>query len=289
MAHVSLGMIRRLAMALGFLTLLQACSPLAALNSVLVHDDPVVGRDIAYGSDPRQRLDVYAPTAAADLPVVVFIYGGSWKSGDRRDYRFVASQLARAGIITVIPDYRLYPQIRFPAFVDDAGAAVAWTARNIAAFGGDPRRIVIAGHSAGAQMAALVALNRRYLPPDVAIAGLVGIAGPYAFDPFEYKDTRDVFAGLQNPDEARAITFADARSPPAMLMHGNDDGIVYDVNSKALADRLTELGVPVTYHVYDGAGHIGIMLALYPGLGWIAPTLADTVAAVHGFPARDAP
>ncbi len=282
-------MIRRLALAFRLLTLLQACSPLAVLNTMLVRDDPIVGRDIAYGADPRQRLDVYAPAAAHDLPVVVFIYGGSWQSGDRRDYRFVGAKLAQAGIVAVIPDYRLYPQIRFPAFVDDAAAATVWTARNIARYGGDPRRIVVAGHSAGAQMAALVALDHRYLPPDIRPAGLIGIAGPYAFDPFEHEGTRDVFTGLKDPDEARAITVADARSPPTVLLHGRDDTLVLPRNSEALAQRLRELDRPVAYHAYDDIGHIGILLAFYPGLSWLAPTAADTVAAVRDFPVRDGP
>lgn len=282
-------MIRRLAIALGLTSLLQACSPLATMNAVFVRDDPAAGRDIAYGPAPRQHLDIYAPPGATDRPVVVFLYGGSWQSGERRDYRFVGTRLAEAGIVVVIPDYRLYPQVRFPVFVEDAAAAVTWTARNIARFGGDPRRIVVAGHSAGAQIAALVALDRRYLPADVRPAGLVGIAGPYAFDPFEYDGTRAVFAGLQNPDAARPIAFATAGAPPTLLLHGRDDTLVLPRNSEMLAARLAALGVPAAYHDYGNIGHVGILLALYPGLSWLAPTAADTIGAVNGFPPRLGP
>lgn len=278
-------MIRRLASALGLPTLLQACSPLAALNAAFVQGDPIVGRDVAYGPDPRQRLDVYAPPGAADRPVVVFIYGGSWQSGARRDYRFVGARLAAAGFITVVPDYRLYPQASFPAFVEDAAAAVAWTARHVAGYGGDAGRIVVAGHSAGAQIAALAVLDRRYLPADVVPAGLVGIAGPYAFDPFERAGTRDVFTGLENPDDARPIAFARPDGPPTLLLHGRGDDIVHPRNAELMAARLRALGVPVAYHAYDGVGHIRILLALYPVLSGLAPTAGD----LDGFVRRNAP
>src|SRR3569833_1942822 len=156
--------------------------------------------DIAYGSDARQKLDVYVPkparesreaegvrSRAAARPVVIFWYGGSWQSGSKSDYRFVGAALADRGYITVLPDYRLYPEVKFPGFLDDAAHAVAWVQQHAQEFGGDPHRIVLMGHSAGAHSAAYLALNHEFLAKRGAnpdwLAGLVGLSGPYVLEP----------------------------------------------------------------------------------------------------------
>ena len=127
--------------------------------SALVSESDVTIKDgTIYGAHDRHRLDVYRPAmAGTDGPIVLFLYGGGWKSGDRRTYRFVGSALASRGITTVIPDYRLYPEVRFPSFVDDAALAYDWTWKNIASQGGKPRPIILLGHSAGAHTGALLA------------------------------------------------------------------------------------------------------------------------------------
>jgi acetyl esterase/lipase len=265
------------------------CSPLGMLNAVLVRDNAVVQADIAYGAGGRRKLDVYQPRAPSSqpAPVVVFFYGGSWTSGERRDYRFVGQALAAEGIVTIVPDYRLAPAAPFPAFVEDGAAAVAWAAANAALYGGDPDRIVLVGHSAGAYIAALLATDPSYLAaeglPLTRIRGVVGEAGPYSFHPLTWGPTRHVFAGLADEDKARPIAQAGPQSRPMVLLHGAADGTVQPSNTTEMADRLRAVGVPVETHLYPGLGHIGLLLNFYPAFRGKAPAFRDLVAAVRRF------
>ncbi len=215
------------------------------------------------------------------MPVIVFLYGGSWKSGARQDYRFVGQTLASLGYIAVIPDYRLYPDVRFPAFVEDAAKAVAWVHREIEKYGGSPNKIVLAGHSAGAHIAALLALDPSYLrEAGVAksdIAGLIGLAGPYGFDPLEYSGIRPIFESTRNVDAARPVTFARAGAPPTLLLHGVEDWTVGERNSAEMADRLKNEGVSVHYVRLENIGHSGILLALSSPFSDIAPVVEQIV------------
>lgn len=243
------------------------CSPLALVNTLVPSDGYSRARDIPYGALPRQRLDVYqGKPRPAPSPVIVFFYGGSWKRGDRNDYEFVGEALTRRGFTVVVPDYRLYPDVRFPDFVKDAARAVRWTADNIGGFGGDPKRIFVMGHSAGAHIAALLALDARYLGAvglkRGVICGLIGLAGPYAFDPLNLPGIRPIFAHLADPDTARPITFADERAPPSLLFHGTDDTVVLPWNSRRLARALQRRGVPVRLNMLPDIGHAGLLLAL---------------------------
>ena len=176
--------------ALSFAALLAGCSPLKSFNAVLPKDggSRLVGRDLAFASGERGRLDLYAPkgtAAGAKLPVIVFFYGGSWSSGDKDGYGFVGRALAAQGFLVAVPDYRLVPEVRFPGFVEDGAAAVKWVRANAARYGGDPDRLVLAGHSAGAYNAAMLALDEKWLGADrAAVKGFAGLAGPYDFLPF---------------------------------------------------------------------------------------------------------
>lgn len=255
------------------LGILSGCSGLASLNAVLLDQDYPIVSGIAYGSHARQKLDIHMPTGPKDgaaRPVILFFYGGAWKNGDRDDYRFVGEALVRRGYIVVVPDYRLYPEVRFPAFVEDGAKAAAWVRGNIAAKGGDPDRIYLAGHSAGAHLAALLAYDRRYLEadtvPQAAIAGLIGLAGPYAFDPAAYRSTRPVFASAGQIEDTQPIRFVTSEAPPALLLHGEADGTVLPVNARELAETLEENGVPVRLVTYPETGHIALLLAFYPAL-----------------------
>ena len=245
--------------------LLAACSPLSVLNASVPADGYTVATDIAFGGGARQRLDLYLPTdPASNGTVVVFFYGGSWKRGDRADYRFMGEAFASQGYITVVPDYRLYPEVGFPAFVQDGADAVGWVHRTIALHGGNPDRIVLAGHSAGAHIAALLALDRRYLRdvevPASAIKGLIGLAGPYAFDPRRYRSTRPIFADAADPFDTRPINFVRPDAPPALLLHGQADTVVRPANSQSLALALRSSGIAARYAPLSDTGHVRILL-----------------------------
>ena len=205
-------------------TLVAACSPLRTFDALVPKDGGirVVARDVAFGEGPRHRLDVYAPAGTAEKrPVILFFYGGSWNSGTKDGYRFVGRALAARGFVVVIPDYRLVPDVRFPAFLRDNAAAVRWTRAHVSALGGDPDRLVLAGHSAGAYDAAMLALDPQWLGKDrTAVKGWAGLAGPYDFLPLDQPATVAAFGVAPDPVATQPVTFASAGDPPALLATG---------------------------------------------------------------------
>jgi acetyl esterase/lipase len=259
-----------------------ACSPLRTFNVIMPKEAGVlVTRGLAYGSDPRQRLDIYAPRArAADpRPVIIFFYGGSWSSGMREGYGFVGRALAARGFVVAVPDYRLVPQIRFPAFLQDGAAAVRWVRGHAAHYGGDGERLVLAGHSAGAYNAAMLAVDPQWLGEDrAAVRGLIGLAGPYDFLPFDGPVTIAAFGQWPRADETQPVHYVDAGDPPTLLAAGMDDTTVRPANSHSLAAKLAAAGVPVERKDYAGIGHVGIVTAIAKPFRGRAPVLADMVA-----------
>lgn len=246
---------------------LSGCSPLRALNAFVPSGNYERTADLAYGSAPRQRLDVYRPqNQSGPSPVVVFFYGGRWQDGSREDYKFAAQALTARGLVVVVPDYRLYPEVKFPTFVEDGARAVEWVRANVAQHGGDPRRIFLAGHSAGAHIAMLLALDERYLQavgvPRDAVSGVIGLAGPYDFLPFTSDDVRQLMGPPEQWPQTQPIAFADAGAPPTLLIHGLRDETVNPANSKRLAQRLEELGRCVHHIEYADADHTDVLLAL---------------------------
>jgi acetyl esterase/lipase len=244
-----------------------ACTPAELLGIFVPSNGYAVESGLAYGPGSRQALDIYVPkTAPRPAPVIVFLYGGAWTGGTRAYYRFVGEAFTRLGAVVVVPDYRLYPEVRFPAFVDDGARALRWVRDHIAGYGGDPDRLILVGHSAGAHIAALLALDRRYLAgagvPQTAIRGVVGLAGPYAADLRAYRTTRPIFATAVNPADTKPVTFAANGKPPMLLLHGADDDIVDSANSLELARRITTAGGTARAVVYPSVGHIGIVLSL---------------------------
>ena len=217
--------------------------------------------DLPYGDGARRKLDVYQPRTPGPHPVVVFFYGGSWRGGDRGDYLFVGEALAAMGVVAILPDYRVYPDARYPDFVEDAAAAVRWVVAHAGDYGGDPSRLAVMGHSAGAHIAALLALDRRFAI-DASIKGFVGLAGPYSFDPLEYASTRAVFGHLPDPGIVRPVAYARRDAPPCLLLHGADDTTVGPYNSADLAKALTAVGAPHRHIVLPDTGHVGIVLGL---------------------------
>ena len=263
------------------LMLAAACSPLKTFNTLVPKDPGVslVAKDQAFRPGPRGALDIYAPRKAqpgARLPIIVFFYGGSWTSGDKDGYAFVGRALAARGFVVAIPDYRLVPEVRFPGFLEDGAAAVRWVRANASRFGGDPDRIVIAGHSAGAYNAAMLSLDPQWLGADrAAVKGFAGLAGPYDFLPFDSPVTRAAFGQAPDPQATQPVRLASPGDPPSLLLVAGDDTLVYPRNSARLAEALRAAGVPVEVRSYDGIGHVGILTALSRPLRGKATVLRD--------------
>lgn len=242
---------------------------------------------LEYGPERRQRLDVYAPEAplSGPRPVIVFIHGGSWETGSKDQYRFVGSALAEKGYVAVLPNYRLSPDVHFPVFVADAARAVAWTLRNIGQYGGDPGRVFVMGHSAGAHIAMLLALDRRYLADAGASAdqlrGAIGLSGAYDFD-IDSDLLRDVFGSAEDARVTQPVEFARGDAPPLLLIHGTDDAVCWPRNSIRLTELIRSAGGQAELRLYPGIGH-GAMVAAFSRLGRDrAPTLGDVAAFVDG-------
>jgi acetyl esterase/lipase len=271
----------RLIASLLMVILLSACSALQVISSTSPSSHYQKTEGIRYSEGERGRLDLYEPKALSpDAPTVVFFYGGGWRNGSRGKYEFVASALTRAGFRVVIPDYRIYPEVQFPEFMIDGARAVAWTERFLEESGATVTEIYLMGHSAGAQIAALLATDRRYLdqqsvPPE-AIVGLIGLSGPYDFLPLQSGYLEQVF-----PDAVRAdsqpIDFVSPEAPSTLLIHGEDDEVVEPGNSRRLAEALLDAGVEVRLELYPGTGHATVAAALAPRLDFLADTLEDTI------------
>lgn len=263
--------------------LLAGCTPLTAFNALIPKD--AGGRQVAddepYGQDRRQRLDIYAPVAAASgpRPMIVFFYGGSWKSGSKEGYGFVGRALAAQGFVVAIPDYRLVPDVRFPAFVEDSAAAVQWVQRHVARYGGDPDRIVLVGHSAGAYNAAMLAVDPRWLGTDrAAVKGWAALAGPYDFLPLDTEVTRAAFSEAGDLEATQPILLASADDPPALLLAGGRDEFVLPSQSTGMVIAMTEAGAAAQSRIYPGVGHVGIVTALAKPFRGDAPVLRDVAA-----------
>lgn len=267
---------------MGFLS---ACSPLKALNAVSPGEGvDAAAKDVAYGPHPRQRLDIYVPPGApGKAPVLVFFYGGGWEWGSRAEYAFAARAFAAKGFVTVLPDYRLVPEVRFPTFLEDCAASVAWVAANIGAHGGDASRIAVGGHSAGAYNAMMIALDPRYAAaagaPRDAVKAVIGLAGPYDFLPLEDRLTIAAFGEAKDLAATQPVNFARADAPPALLIHGLKDRTVYPRNLERLADALRRAGAPtVETKLYEKADHAALIMALSPLFRGRAPVLDDSLA-----------
>jgi acetyl esterase/lipase len=243
--------------------------------------------NIAYGADPQHRLDVYVPDqeSVEPRPLVVFWHGGRWSFGDKADYRFVGAALAELGYVAVLPNYRHYPAVKMPGFMDDAARAGRWAAAHAREYGADASRLYLMGHSAGAHMAALVTLDRRYFAsaaqPAPPIAGVIGLSGAYDFLPLREADVQDMFGPPQNYPDSQPINFVRADAPPMLLVHGLKDDTVWPKNSRNLATALYARGVPVTLKLYSKVSHADTVAAMSRPARGRAPTLADIAAFVR--------
>jgi acetyl esterase/lipase len=236
-------------------------------------------------------LDVYVPGRPAGVPrpLLVFWHGGRWRYGDKSDYRFVGAALAGSGCVVMVANYRRYPQVKMPGFMDDAARAAQWAAAHAGEYGGDSQRLYLMGHSAGAHLAALVALDPRYFAatgrPAPAIAGVIGLSGPYDFLPLLEADVQDMFGPPHLYPQSQPINFVRADAPPMLLVQGLADETVRPKNSRNLATALTALGVPVTLKLYPKRSHSDTVAALTALLRGRAPTLSDIKVFVGALPA----
>jgi acetyl esterase/lipase len=276
-----------LAIILGFGIMVAFTSPpalLSMLDGVMGGGSGAIrtGSSIPFGTH-GQALDVWRPAgeATAKRPVVIFYYGGGWVKGDRRAYAFAARALAREGFVVVVPDYRKVPTVRFPAFLQDGAEAVKWTRDHVAEFGGNPAKIAVMGHSAGAYTVAMLALDKRWLEaegvdPGIIKAG-VGLSGPYDFYPFTSKRSIDAMQGVADPQMTQPLHFARKDAPPLLLITSTADDTVRPKNAINLEARLKELGASVELKNYPGISHEEVVMALSKPFRGKGPTLADSV------------
>lgn len=261
-------------------------SPSALINAFVPYQHPHLTAGLGYGPDPRHRLDIYSPfPRVSRAPVVIFFYGGGWEDGDRAFYRFAGAALAKHGIVAVIPDYRLFPEVRFPGFLEDAAKAVAWVQAEIGAFGGDSNQVFLMGHSAGAYIAAMLGLDETWLSgaqaasltPTPRLRGVIGLAGPYDFLPLHTEILRAIFGPPETLWQTQPIHFASAAAPPMLLAHGARDRTVLPRNSSRLANRLRSFDCIAEERVYPAIGHKLLVAALARPLRFVAPVLRHSL------------
>lgn len=246
--------------------------------------------DLAYGSARRQHVDIYAPHNAQHLPVVIFWHGGTWKSGNKKNYRFVGAALAARGFVAVVADYRLYPAVHFPAFCEDAAHALAWVEAHIGEYGGDPHRIVLMGHSAGAHLAAFVAYNHAFdraagADPG-AIVGFVGLSGPYALVP-DTRELRAMFPAPYTESDWQPVDFVDASSPPTLLLQGKEDREVSPAESLQLRAALEGNHVRVELHLYPHGRHNDTLAPFALIARGTSPAYDDSIAFIESVTRSD--
>ena len=286
-------LVRPFAMAFAAMVSLAACSPLGTLNAVIPSGSYTFNADVAYGPLARQRLDIYRPSStapAAGWPVVVFFYGGSWNRGEKADYKFAGEALASRGVLTLVADYRLYPQVRYPDFLKDSALALGFGLTQAARLGADAKRVFVMGHSAGGYNAAMLALDPRWLgevgrkPSE--LAGFIGLAGPYEFLPMTNPDAQPVFFHPNYPANTQPIEFANKSAPPTFLGAAQKDSLIDPQrNTVALATKLQTAGAPVTLKLYERVNHMTLVASLARPLRFLAPTLDDVVAFIDAVPA----
>lgn len=261
-------LLRTLAAGLSCVLLASGCQSIAfgIANAGVPKSPRIAETTVVFDTARQLSLDVYRP-ASADakaLPVVVFLYGGSWRNGERAQYRFVGRRLAQQGVLAIVADYRTTPAAVFPTFVEDAAGAVAWARRHAGEYGGDPARVHLAGHSAGAHIAALIGTDARYLgahglkPRD--LAGVIGLSGPYDFEIAGYED---VFGPPSQWPRTQPVAFVDGDEPAFLLVHGTGDTVVESVDSRILAERLRAVGGSAELLWLPDAGHLAPLAAMH--------------------------
>lgn len=267
--------------------LLAGCMKLgvAAANLPAYFSSATAYSDIVFSTTPGLKLDVYVPKKETTSPrdVLVFFYGGRWSFGTKEEYKFVADTFADKDYVVVIPDYRKYPAVKFPTFIEDGAAAIAWVHDNISKYGGNPARIHVAGHSAGAHTAALLVADARYMKTfnkdaHKVIKSMAGLAGPYDFIPDE-PDLMDMFGPPENYPNMRVPTFIDGKEAPMMLMHGQKDDTVLIGNLERLETKIKKEKGRYEVKLYPTLDHLTIIASL----SWLGPRKVDVASDMDAF------
>jgi acetyl esterase/lipase len=251
---------------LGCAAALAACAGSPAMNALNGLREVEQATNVIYDEVTGLKLDLYRPVDARGETVVVFFHGARWSHGDKRRFEFLGRALAAHGVIAVLPDVRQYPDVKFPAFVEDGASALKWTRENVGKYGGSIERLFVMGQSSGAHIAALLALDEQYLKrvgggPDW-LRGMIGIAGPYDFLPITAPDLRDMFGPPEEFEKSQPIFYAEGRNPPVLLLHSEDDREVSVRNTRNLARALRNAESPVETVIYLDQGHEGIATSL---------------------------
>ena len=245
---------------------LTACSGAKVLEALAPSGSVTVSRDVVFDREHDLALDVYRPTGSRNAPLVVFFWGGSWQTGDRSTYAFLGRTLASRGLVVMIPDYRTYPEVRYPGFLYDSARAVAWAREHAGEYGADPGRLSLMGHSAGAYNAAMLVSDGRYLDAVGGNRGWIsawaGLAGPYDFLPLNDVVLERIFQPADPLESSQPINWVDAQVPPTLLVVSADDTVVDPRNTERLAARLKQVGVPVELLRVDNLRHIGVVVSL---------------------------
>lgn len=257
------------------------CSGVDAINALVPTQGYAVEKDVPYGEDARQRFDLYVPDGATgSSPVAVFFYGGGWTGGNKQDYLFAGQALAERGYVVAIPDYRVYPQVRFPAFLEDSAAAVAAIRTHVAARNLGRGPVALIGHSAGAYNAAMLALDPQWL--DAAgvdrckdISAIVGLAGPYNFLPLKGRSLVAIFGAADPLAKTQPIAFAETKAPPMLLLAGRNDGVVSPQNATSLGAAIEQAGGRAATKLYDNVGHADIVASFARPFRGVPPSLDD--------------
>ncbi|MFZ3142433.1 alpha/beta hydrolase [Psychrobacter glacincola] len=270
----------------------QAFSALAIVNGITANGGVGVSKDILYGDEPLQDLDIYYPkplaqamktntTIKQEYPMVVFVHGGSWESGNKEEYAFVGQSLAQAGYVTAVINYRKAPEHVYPDYVEDTAQAIAWSYKNAKRFHANPERFAVVGHSAGAFNAVAAIANEDFLKPygikPTDISAVIGIAGPYSYD-FRKFSSVTAFAADATPDEVMPDRQIKGAQPPYLLLTAEKDKVVYATNTIKMTQALKAAGVTVQTSEIKGASHATSIGAMAPPLRWVNDVRAQVLS-----------
>jgi acetyl esterase/lipase len=252
-------------------------NPLQTINDAVDRGGITITNDLTYGPLERQKLDVYAPKNASNAPVLLFVHGGSWRNGGREDYPFLGEAFALEGFVTVVISYRLAPATVFPGWIEDAALAVRWTKDNINRLGGDPNRVALMGHSAGAHIVVMLGLDGSYLRAvgleRNALRGVIGVAGPYDFlDAVRINSRlRETFGAESNWVRAMPVNVADGQNPSMLLLQGLRDTTVDPRQAELLQAAIKAKGGRVQVITYANLDHTQIIGVVSKALSFLEP------------------